>query len=1665
MSESHSIQCDEGNGDTTLTSWHPAFRPDEVSASAQDSHATTFSSPQEQYDHSVPSKDITDSLLSVHGTPELPETVVTQPNSQDDALVPLAEQQPAAVWDSSEEGGGFFDNLSGENTTQAAVSSDAQVAPIAEPGEAGVFRRDESKQTASSEDFGAHFITQEPSQAPQDPEADAVDPAWGLSRTNSDAFEVLGHIDRTSSFPQFALQPSHPLAPTQAEAILEAENERDEREEDLEHLAPDRQDDNGGQLDELLWTQHQEGRGSKDEDASFFDNFNEHQDSINEPSDAEARFEEGVPLVAEHNEEEEANGITGAGPSAMDALFHSDPEPSDVSFFNQPHQQEVSEQDLRHNLERKDTVDVLSSMRFDAHGSSNERETNQQDPISVKILNRDPNPPAQQEDIDAMWKAALEDDEFLPDDDDGFLSDGSDGPFPGDQNDQSLQNAPQSQPVQRPGVVSQRAPSSYTPHQPSTSEMAQGFSGSPWTGSAEPSPLGSSFNHQPQRPELMPKTESFVDQKGGYKSPYDLPEDLTTRHKRRVQMQPSVQSLRSSGAPPPPRSSSMASDAGFVQPLRQSSQSSPNIADFSRPGTSSSVGPPSTGALNGTRPPIQAASSSSSFFEELPVASRPRPTTSSGRYTPMQTSGLQAPPPMAGIRSVSSASGPLQPPIDVQTPKNASLSEPPKGNTYAQFELQKPERVIGQALPSVKPTAGETKVSSAKEILNVDTQAARFPGPLRSKSKKKEVLTWLSERISLLEQVNIAHSLEPQLPDPLTCRTEKVLLWKVLRIFVEHDGVVEGKVDAQKAIAALLVPESNFPETNGIHPDEGSHTNGIHSFHGYQLPSDPVDPSAVEQIRIFLLHGEREKAVWDAVDHRLWAHAMLIASTLDRTVWKQVVQEFVRQEVKTVGENTESLAALYQCFAGNLEDSIDQLVPPSARAGLQMVSKVASNGPTKNALDGLNKWRETLCLAVNNRCPDDHVAIAALGRLLMTYSRIEASHICFLLSHAMPAATFGGADEPQANIVLLGVDQRQPGFYNDEDAIILTEIYEFATSVLASHVSTSALLPHLQGYKFQRAVMLAETGFKTEALQYCEAISGAVKAVTKVSPYFHPLFIAELDEFYNRLRQAPVEASSSWKPSMEKVSGSLLSKFNTFVTGGDDETASTGSAKDAQEFGPFAKVAGTPNISREPSSVDLYSSFTNGGSQPMPVAAGGGRYNPNNQYAPRSSSEQVRGRSSLDVARSPSYSSTRPQKSPSLDQSSFAQATTAAPSLASPYQGLMQSPPQYQPSPPSSSYVPLSGATESPYTPQQRSYAPTPPISDPSYQHIPSQQSYAPNAPTNNLDHTIAQTPMNTEQVPAFGGYQPHIQQSPLVPSQPSPPPTEEHKEQPRESYQSYGGYEPPSYGTGYVPYEPEPDDEPDKKSDAPKKSNSFMDLDDNDPMSTASTMTAVKPVNKDLDRARKDAEADAAFRHAAEEDAKRSAQKTLNKKGSWFGTWFAKGEENKSEAGQKVYKAKLGEESAFYYDKELKKWVNKKDPNSATAVAKAAPPPPRTGPPSRMPSGMGPPPPPGPSSGPPKSVGLPPSTSMPSIPNPPSRAESPGTNGSTPSLAAPPPFQRAATGPSPAAGPPRPKLSSKPSDIDDLLGGPLVSRTGGTASRGAKKKRTGYVDIMAQQK
>ena len=413
---------------------------------------------------------------------------------------------------------------------------------------------------------------------------------------------------------------------------------------------------------------------------------------------------------------------------------------------------------------------------------------------------------------------------------------------------------------------------------------------------------------------------------------------------------------------------------------------------------------------------------------------------------------------------------------------------------------------------------------------------------------------------------------------------EHTLLLKLLSVHVEHDGSLLGLPKVETAARDVL--RNYHPEgIPNLQPNSALMATPQIAKPSQSPVAPATDPAAIETVKRLLLSGENEKAVWHAVDNRMWGHAMLISSAVVPTIWKPVVREFVRNDVRQISQDTESLAAVYQIFAGNSEDFIDELVPSSARAGLQFISKTSDAALAKTGVEGLDKWIETLTLVLSNRSADDLSALKQLGQLLLFYGRTDAAHICFMF--AGPRAPFGGADDPQTALALVGHGHLQePSSSSIVDSTLLSEIYEYGLSLASS--ANTFVAPHLQAYRYHHALLLAQHGHLQEAQQYCESIAQAIKSSSKVPIPYYRLLAPVVEDLLKRLQRSVKDDSSSWipKPSMERVSDTLFARFNSFVAGGENDQGGSGPVNNnaGAELGPFARIAGNTPVTSRPSS-------------------------------------------------------------------------------------------------------------------------------------------------------------------------------------------------------------------------------------------------------------------------------------------------------------------------------------------------------------------------------------------------------------------------------------------------------------------------------------------------
>jgi hypothetical protein len=785
------------------------------------------------------------------------------------------------------------------------------------------------------------------------------------------------------------------------------------------------------------------------------------------------------------------------------------------------------------------------------------------------------------------------------------------------------------------------------------------------------------------------------------------------------------------------------------------------------------------------------------------------------------------------------------------------------------FPKEVPRYGMNQSIPSVVRSPGEVKIQNIKDITPLEERLAKFPGPLKGKSKKKEAIAWLTTGIESLEQglpASFSIHAHPSHEDKRA--VERVLLWKILRIFVEHDGVLEGNPAVEKAVRDILTPGLDA-SNNAVPYMNGAASLGLGGSAATVMQSDGVSSATVEQIRRHLLTGDSEKAIWAAADQRLWGHALLLANALAPNLYKQVAQEFIKKEVNFPGHNNESLATLYEVLSGNQEESVDELVPSHARAGLQLVATSATSGPSKDAVEeGLDKWRETLNLILSNRSTGDVRAIDSLGVLLSGYGRAEAAHVCFMFARSH--SVFGGLDDPASHFVLVGSDhKRQPEQFEKEiEPLLLSEVYEYGQS-LAGVSNVPFTNPHLAAYKLQHALALAEYGFRDKALQYCDAIATAITSQTKRSPYHHSILEAVVEDLLQRLKQAPREETGSWipKPTMNKVSDSVWSKFNKFVSG-DDDGSGQGATGEGGETGPFGRIpGGTPTISRSPSVSNLETfgaavpSYGMQAAQPAaPVPASAPATRAASRYAPGAS--QPAGSGSRPSTSSYAPRSSMERTSSELNRGSF-EVSRRSLEMQSGRNG------HYSPArsgSPAAMYTPhgaeFTSPQQSPYTP---GFQPAPSQAPAS---APLQPVGYPGAPVNGV--SAGQGTEAAGQSPEASGYQPPSYGYEPPSFTPYEAPAEE-KNDVADGAPSGSSYEPPSYQPyGYEPPSYEPDSQPSNEdagsSEEPKPKKKGIMYDDDD-------LPTPRPAEKSKEQ--KDKENQELFRLAAEEDGKSNRPKS----------------------------------------------------------------------------------------------------------------------------------------------------------------------------------------------
>lgn len=204
-----------------------------------------------------------------------------------------------------------------------------------------------------------------------------------------------------------------------------------------------------------------------------------------------------------------------------------------------------------------------------------------------------------------------------------------------------------------------------------------------------------------------------------------------------------------------------------------------------------------------------------------------------------------------------------------------------------------------------------------------------------------------------------------------------------------------GSPELEKSVKEILIPEA----TNAAADDQqpfGITASSLALTTASQ--SNAVDPNALatynltadflRSMRACLMQGDRQGAIRKALDQKMWGHALLIASSVNQSVWRDTVETFIRTELRGTGsKDFDSLRFLYGMLGGEGSDTVNELLPPINR----MISSVNPAMTTQTPL--FSSWTESVGMVLLNKGSMDNIpALIGLGTALVNEGRVEAGH-------------------------------------------------------------------------------------------------------------------------------------------------------------------------------------------------------------------------------------------------------------------------------------------------------------------------------------------------------------------------------------------------------------------------------------------------------------------------------------------------------------------------------------------------------------------------------------------------------------------------------------------------------------------------------------------------
>ena len=503
---------------------------------------------------------------------------------------------------------------------------------------------------------------------------------------------------------------------------------------------------------------------------------------------------------------------------------------------------------------------------------------------------------------------------------------------------------------------------------------------------------------------------------------------------------------------------------------------------------------------------------------------------------------------------------------------------------------------------TIGPNSIHIKSISSVIYPNVIEACKEQEGPiLGQKKSKKQILDMLAKKINKAKSKDSHYNSYTSLN---ATDSEEVLILKIIQLYIENDGVLYGQNSKPEAIQSLR---------NLLMNNDSTSVSTTHSI----INGPSVNSSEIENIKNCLLQGDRPGACKIAVNNKLWAHALIIASYINKETYKDVVSSFIKSELQGENESQrssfQSIKVLYSLFAGMGKDAIIEtpstsIIPNQPISSVIPTTTVAPSATsTTNTSDVIGKWKEILSMILSNRTPNDVTAIVSLGDTLLNSGKLFAAHLCYLFS----PSSISGLNGKNTKAVLLGVDHlKHKRFYKDRNAFETTEFLEYMYYMANKNLST---MPHFQAYKLDYANWLADIGLVNMAFNYAQSIMQIIKsgtnninnannnnnnnAVVSTSIYYNQTLFENLKEFTSRCQGH----LSGTKNAPKDGWFSKITKFDTFL--------------EAFDHGLNKFIGSTEDL------TNTNSSQTSVSSKPVAMMAPSG-YNPSTNTVKNSSSYQ-----------------------------------------------------------------------------------------------------------------------------------------------------------------------------------------------------------------------------------------------------------------------------------------------------------------------------------------------------------------------------------------------------------------------------------------------------------